>query len=80
MTMATRERTLTVNTRDASHEGGTDMSENEHLNSRRCLFTNADRIRAMSDEELANVLSWLNDQKTADGWLDWLRQNGDGTT
>ena len=36
--------------------------------------TNADRIRAMSDEELANVLSWLSDKKTADGWLDWLRE------
>ena len=35
--------------------------------------TNADRIRAMSDEELANVLSWLNAEKTADGWLDWLQ-------
>lgn len=40
--------------------------------------TNADRIRAMSDEELANVLSWLNDSKTADGWLDWLQSPAEG--
>lgn len=28
--------------------------------------TNADRIRAMTDEDLANMLSWLSDLKTAD--------------
>lgn len=40
--------------------------------------TNADRIRAMSDEELAE---WLSCNCTGDGygnssedWLDWLRQ------
>lgn len=66
------------------------MSETEHLNSRRCLFTHADRIRAMSDEELAEFLwsigasplngaVYINGKpifSTADGnkWLDWLKQ------
>ena len=33
--------------------------------------TNADRIRAMSDEELAE---WLEDHCYQYGWLDWLKQ------
>ena len=28
----------------------------EYLNSRRCLYTHADKIRSMSDEELAELL------------------------
>lgn len=36
--------------------------------------TNADRIRAMTDEELASIISWLNDSKPAYVWLKWLRQ------
>lgn len=39
--------------------------------------TNADKIRAMTDEELANTLSWLNDSKTADEWLDWLQKEAE---
>ena len=42
--------------------------------------TNADRIRAMSDEELADFF-WKIENATRndhalgkDGWLDWLRQ------
>ena len=44
-------------------------------------ITNADRIRAMSDEELANKMSGLESFALTCGggwppekWLDWLRQ------
>ena len=61
------------------------MNENEHLNTRRCLFTNADRLRAMSDEELAEWLPFKmgacnmsekcgNDYTCDVCWLDWLKQ------
>lgn len=38
--------------------------------------TNADRIRAMTDEELVFFLWWFADGsgKTKDQWLDWLKQ------
>lgn len=38
--------------------------------------TNADRIRAMSDEELANWLEYEGGGACAEvyGWLQWLRQ------
>lgn len=38
--------------------------------------TNADRIRSMSDEELAVWLYWKADGsgKTKEQWLDWLRE------
>lgn len=36
--------------------------------------TNADRIRAMSDEELAKYLAWLVDKQTCSTeWLIWLK-------
>jgi hypothetical protein len=35
--------------------------------------TNADRIRAMSDEELAEWIVSITEDDT-EGWLDWLRQ------
>ena len=39
--------------------------------------TNADRIRAMTDEELSNFIWKLQNTKkfrSTNGWLDWLRQ------
>lgn len=38
--------------------------------------SNADRIRAMSDEELADYLTWHSDNYSRYGmcWLDWLKQ------
>ena len=41
-----------------------------------CDMTNADRIRAMSDEELAEYLNYICDQYYApdNGWLDWLKE------
>ena len=37
--------------------------------------TNADRIRAMTDEELADALSLVQrNQKLDMPWLDWLKQ------
>ena len=38
--------------------------------------TNADRIRAMTDEELLFFLWWFADGigKTKDQWRDWLKQ------
>ena len=55
------------------------------LNTRRCLFTNADRIRAMTDEELAKLLNGTHGDFLPTGepisvsggysrWLDWLKQ------
>jgi len=38
------------------------------------VVTQADAIRAMTDEELANFLSWLNESKTCFEWLDWLKE------
>lgn len=35
------------------------------------LITNADRIRAMSDEELAK---WLSQEYRSDDWLEWLKE------
>lgn len=40
-------------------------------------MTNADRIRQMTDEELAEFLrsiEWGHIPKSVKGWLDWLRQ------
>lgn len=66
------------------------MNETEHLNTRRCLFTNADRIRSMTDEELAGWIDtvfgdceWCYPEKIGDDCetrdcklciLDWLKQ------
>ena len=36
--------------------------------------TNADRIRAMSDEELARFIFELYEQPLEDGYLKWLQQ------
>lgn len=40
------------------------------------IKTNADRIRAMTDEELADYLRWHNDLYSRNGmdWLDWLKE------
>lgn len=65
----------------------------EQLNTRRCLFTNADRIRSMKDEELAE---WIDTVFGDCGWcypekidadcetrdcklciIDWLRQEAE---
>lgn len=66
-----------------------DYDKDGPLMSRRCLFTNADRIRNMSDEELVELFANDNcgycrihdfcfDKGCAinceDVWLDWLRQ------
>lgn len=44
-------------------------------------WTNADRIRAMSDEELAEFIRGLiidrNIGIPSETWLDWLRQEAD---
>ena len=39
-------------------------------------ITNADRIRAMTDEEMADYLRWHDDLYSRYGmdWLDWLKQ------
>jgi hypothetical protein len=48
-------------------------------------ITNADRIRAMTDEELANKMSGLESFALTCGggwppekWLDWLKQEAEG--
>ena len=56
------------------------MSETEHLNTRRCLFTNADLYRSYSDEQLAELFNQIETEGKAYGprgkkaWLDWLKQ------
>jgi hypothetical protein len=42
-------------------------------------ITNADRIRSMTDEELAEWLfgAWHQSWYTRQEWLDWLRQEAD---
>ena len=42
-------------------------------------LTNADRIRAMTDEELCSFLYWDADGsgKAKQEWLDWLKQEAD---
>lgn len=37
-------------------------------------LSNADRIRAMSDDELAQFIFELYEQPLADGYLQWLQQ------
>lgn len=37
-------------------------------------MTNADRIRSMSDEELAQFIFELYEQPLEDGYLQWLQQ------
>lgn len=41
--------------------------------------TNGDRIRAMSDEELADYLRYYSDSyaRYDMDWLDWLKQKGE---
>ena len=54
-----------------------DMSElREWLATKRKRKTNADLIRAMTDEELADYLRWHNDLYSRYGmdWLDWLKK------
>lgn len=44
------------------------------------IITNADRIRAMSDEELAKWLEYKGGGACAEvcGWLEWLQQPCEG--
>lgn len=46
------------------------------------ILTNADRIRAMSDEELAKWLEYEGGGACAEvcGWLDWLQQPAEEDT
>lgn len=46
------------------------------------IITNADRIRAMSDEELAKWLEYEGGGACAEvcGWLDWLEQPAEEDT
>ncbi len=47
-----------------------DMERNcEHYKA----MTNADRIRSMTDEELAEIFAQYNISLDKDGWLEWLR-------
>lgn len=40
--------------------------------------TNADRIRSMTDEELAEIFAQYNISLDKDGWLEWLRAESEG--
>ena len=40
--------------------------------------TNADRIRNMTDEELAEIFAQYNISLDKDGWLEWLRAESEG--
>lgn len=46
--------------------------------------SNADRIRSMTDEELAKELEWIDDTacafnrpRTYEGWLEWLKKEAE---
>jgi len=43
------------------------------------IITNADRIRSMTDEELADWLfqAWHNSWYTLQEWLEWLKQEAE---
>lgn len=52
-----------------------DMERNcEHYKA----MTNADRIRSMTDEELAEIFAQHNISLDKDGWLEWLRAESEG--
>ncbi len=52
-----------------------DMERNcEHYKA----MTNADRIRSMTDEELAEIFAQYNISLDKDGWLEWLRAESEG--
>ena len=42
------------------------------------LQTNADRIRSMTDEELAEIFAQYNISLDKDGWLEWLKAESEG--
>ena len=44
------------------------------------IITNADRIREMSDEELAQFIFELYEQPLGDGYLQWLQQPAEEDT
>ena len=44
------------------------------------VITNADRIRSMSDEELAQFIFELYEQPLGDGYLQWLQQPAEEDT
>ena len=44
------------------------------------IITNADRIRDMSDEELAQFIFELYEQPLGDGYLQWLQQPAEEDT
>ena len=59
------------------------------VNGKQAKQTNADRIRAMTDEKLAKYLAWLEDPQACyvwelyenkeiiDDWLEWLKQEAE---
>ena len=49
-------------------------SECNECNKKYIVSTNADRIRSMSDEELAKWICDILDDDCFKEWLDWLRQ------
>lgn len=52
-----------------------DMERNcEHYKA----MTNADWIRSMTDEELAEIFAQYNISLDKDGWLEWLRAESEG--
>ncbi len=52
-----------------------DMERNcEHYKA----MTNADRIRSMTDEELAEIFAQYNISLDKDGWLEWLKAESEG--
>lgn len=52
-----------------------DMERNcEHYKA----MTNADRIRSMTDEELAEIFAQYNISLDKDGWLEWLKAEQEG--
>lgn len=59
------------------------INDSPHLDMERSCehykaMTNADRIRSMTDEELAEIFAQYNISLDKDGWLEWLRAESEG--
>ena len=72
-----RVRSVSIGWKCERCQGFIDMEGDFHPHKKEPFIppmTNADRIRAMSDEELAQFIFELYEQPLKDGYLHWLSQ------
>ena len=67
--------------KDCKHDKGKCVGVSRRASHKNCfepkVMTNADRIRAMTDEELAEYLVYHNPYSTEKHCLEWLKQPAD---